>query len=172
MPRSAVANPNADPPLRTTASMRATRRSGDSRSHSRVAGAPPRTSPDATVPAGNRATVHPVFATGSVQCPTRTPGMSVITEVDARHAGADAAHDLIGNGVDAIGPLLGRDLVRALAPDEHDLVAGRPGAPERPAPVPARHVGVGPAVDHDLVHRDGACDRLAAAADEDLAAGE
>src|SRR3954462_11751639 len=158
MTPSAVANPNADPPLRATASMRATRRSGDSRSHSRVAGAPPRTSPDATVPAGNRATVHPVFATGSVQCPTRTPGMSVITEVDARHAGTDAAHDLIGNGVDAIGPLLGRDLVSALAPKEHDLVAGR-------------HVGVGPAVDHDLVHRDGAGDRLAAGAAEGLGLG-
>ena len=37
-------------------------RSGASRSNSRVAGAPPRTSPDATVPSGNSTTVQPVRA--------------------------------------------------------------------------------------------------------------
>jgi L-aminopeptidase/D-esterase-like protein len=43
-----------------------------------LAGAPPRTSPEATTPSGNSTTVHPVRATGSVQCPTRTPATSVI----------------------------------------------------------------------------------------------
>src|SRR5881409_1201826 len=124
MTPSAVARPKAEPPLSATASMRATRRSGSSRSHSRVAGAPPRTSPDATVPAGSKQTVQPVRATGSVQCPTRTPGMSVITgwpspEIHARHAGADATHHFVGDGVEAIGPLLGRDLLVALAADQH-----------------------------------------------------
>ena len=49
-----------------------------------LTGTPPRTSPDATVPAGSSATVHPVRATGSVQCPTRTPATSVITAVCGR----------------------------------------------------------------------------------------
>ena len=76
---SAAASPNAEPPVSTTASSRSTMRSGASRSNSRVAGAPPRTSPDAVVPSGNRITVQPVCASGCVQWPTRTPGMSVIT---------------------------------------------------------------------------------------------
>ena len=33
----------------------------------------------ATVPSGNSTTVQPVRATASVQCPTRSPGTSVIT---------------------------------------------------------------------------------------------
>ena len=74
---SADARPNAEPPVSTTASMRATVRDGSSSAISRAAGAPPRTSPDATVPSGNSTTVQPVRATSSVQCPTRTPSMSV-----------------------------------------------------------------------------------------------
>ena len=41
-------------------------RSGSSRSNSRVAGAPPRTSPGVTVPSGNSTTVQPVAAAALV----------------------------------------------------------------------------------------------------------
>ena len=40
-------------------------RVGSRRANSRVAGAPPRTSPDATVPSGNTTTVQPVWLAGS-----------------------------------------------------------------------------------------------------------
>ena len=51
--------PERTPPENTTASTRVTVRAGSSRSISRVAGAPPRTSPEPTVPAGNNNTVTP-----------------------------------------------------------------------------------------------------------------
>ena len=57
---SAAASPKAEPPARTIASMRVTVREGSSRSISRVAGAPPRTSPDPTEPDANNMTVTPV----------------------------------------------------------------------------------------------------------------
>ena len=66
---SAADSPNADPPESTTASTRSTRRVGSSSSNSRVAGAPPRTSPEAIVPGGGRITVTPVPAV--VQCPAQ-----------------------------------------------------------------------------------------------------
>ena len=50
---------------------------GSSSAISRVAGAPPRTSPEPTVPGGSSTTVTPVPS--PVQCPTRTPGTSEIT---------------------------------------------------------------------------------------------
>ena len=52
------------------------RRTGSSSSNSREAGEPPRISPDAVAPSGSRTTVHPVRASGSVQCPTVTPSTS------------------------------------------------------------------------------------------------
>ena len=85
---SAAASPKADPPDSTTASSRATVRVGASSSNSRVAGAPPRTSPDAVVPSGNRTTVQPVRATRSLQWPTRTPSTSVITSRPSGGSGA------------------------------------------------------------------------------------
>jgi len=81
---SQAASPNAEPPVSTSASSRATRRWGSRRAHSRVAGDPPRTSPEATVPAGKSTTVQPVAARASVQCPTRTPATSVITRAWTR----------------------------------------------------------------------------------------
>src|SRR5437879_4976894 len=134
---SQAANPKADPPDSTTASSLATSLSGASSSHSRVAGAPPRTSPDATVPSGKSTTVHPVDAASSVQWPTRTPGISVI-DMDARHPRADPGHDLVGDRADALGPLVGRDPLAPLHPDQHHLVATGDG--------------VGSAIDHELVH--------------------
>src|SRR5579872_76042 len=71
------AKPNADPPVSTTAFTSDTVLLGSSSAHSRVPGAPPRTSPDATVPDGNSTTVHPVRPAASLQCPTRTPATSV-----------------------------------------------------------------------------------------------
>ncbi len=73
---SAAASPKAEPPERTTASTRSTSRVGSRRAVSRVAGAPPRTSPEPTVPDGAQTTVTPV--SGPVQCPTRMPGTVVI----------------------------------------------------------------------------------------------
>src|SRR5690606_32976324 len=154
-----ASSPNADPPLRTTASTCWTIRSGSSSANSRVAGAPPRTSPDATVPSGRTTTVHPVRATGSVQWPTRMPGTSVSTTSAvpaALDAGADAAHDLVGDRAERRGPVGRTDALAALLADEHDVVA---------------HLDVVvAAVDHQLVHRDRADDRVASAADEHLAA--
>ena len=76
---SAADNPKAEPPVSSTASSRSTVRPGSRSESSRLAGAPPRTSADATVPSGRSTTVQPVAAVGSVQCPTRTPSTSVIT---------------------------------------------------------------------------------------------
>ena len=59
--------PNAEPPDITTASIFSTVRSGASNSNSRVAGAPPLTSPEATTLLGNLITVQPVSASVSVQ---------------------------------------------------------------------------------------------------------
>src|SRR5438067_9302552 len=153
---SQAANPNADPPDRTTASSLATSLSGESSSHSRVAGAPPRTSPDATVPSGKSTTVHPVDATSSVQWPTRTPGISVI-DMDARHARADPGHDLVGDRAHPLRPLVGGDALAPLRTDQHDLVT-------------TGH-GVRSAIDHQLIHGDGPGDWPAAPADERFGAG-
>src|SRR5450755_448415 len=68
---SAADNPKADPPARTIASTRSTVREGSSRSVSRVAGAPPRTSPEPTEPEENSITVTPVPI--PVTWPMRTP---------------------------------------------------------------------------------------------------
>src|SRR5205823_1256797 len=64
-----------------------------------------------------------------------------------------------GDGVERRGPVLGGDLLVALAADEDDLVTGS-------------HVAVGAAVDHELVHRHRAGDRVAAAADQHFTADE
>src|SRR6266511_778443 len=74
---SAAARPNALPPVSRTAWTSWTSMPGRRRSVSRVPGAPPRTSPDPTVPGGHSTTVHPVSPSRSVQLPTRIPGTSV-----------------------------------------------------------------------------------------------
>ena len=61
---SAAASPNAEPPVEHDRVEPATSRAGSSSANSRVAGAPPRTSPDATVPSGNSTTVQPVRGRG------------------------------------------------------------------------------------------------------------
>src|SRR5579884_590037 len=163
---SQAANPKAEPPVSTTASTRCTRRSGERRSHSRVPGAPPLTSPEATAPSGSSTTVHPVRARASVQWPTRTPGTSVSTGagaggapgVAAGHPGAQRRDHLVADGSEEPGPVLRRHRFVALPADEHDLVADG-------------HVGARAAVDHELVHGDHASDRPPPAAHEDGAAG-
>src|SRR4051812_41123783 len=82
----------------------------------------------------------------------RRPGRGRRADQPARHARADATHDLVADGAEVAGPLLGRDPLVVLAPDQHDLVT-------------APHVVVA-AVDHQLVHRDAADDAAPAAADQ------
>src|SRR5690606_41782394 len=143
---AAGAGPNAEPPVSTTAPSRVTVRVGSSSAVSRAAGAPPRTSPEATVPSGSSTTVQPVRARRSVQCPTRTPGTSVITlrsppsPVAARDPRADRADDLVGDRPEPARPLARRDPLLALGAEQHD-------------PVAHRHVALRTAVDHELVHR-------------------
>src|SRR6185295_6283095 len=140
MTPSAAANPKADPPVSTTASTRSTNRVGSSRAVSRVAGAPPRTSPDPTVPEGAHTTVTPV--SGPVQCPTRIPGTAVINspEVSAGNPFPDAAAHLVGDGAELLGPLAGGDLLVVLPPEEDHLGADLDGV----------GVGTRPQVDHEL----------------------
>ena len=86
MPRSssqritpdAASSPNALPPPSNTACTCSTLFSGDSRSVSRVPGAPPRTSTPATAPAPHSTTLQPVGRRGSVKWPTVRPAMSQI----------------------------------------------------------------------------------------------
>src|SRR5262245_51913810 len=104
---------------------------GRRRSVSRVPGAPPRTTPDATVPGGGSTTVHPVSPTGSVQWPTRMPGTRVIiggwvstsrVNVAARDPGAHSADDLVADGSGVARELGGRDLLAALRAEQDHLV--------------------------------------------------
>ena len=64
MTPDAASRPKALPPLSSSAVTSATEASGPSRSVSRVAGPPPRTSTAPTVPGGGRITVQPVPAAG------------------------------------------------------------------------------------------------------------
>ena len=116
--------------MSTTASTCSTSRCGSSSAVSRLAGAPPRTSPDATVPSGTVTTVTPVPS--PVQWPTPMPGTSVIRrrppagrarrgraeqraagpEPPQRRAGAEVACELRDERVDLVGAL------------EHEHVAG------------------------------------------------
>src|SRR5690606_2923255 len=77
--------------------------------------------------------------------------------VAARNAGVEAGQDLVGDGAGSPGHLLHRDRLVAVGPDQHDLVL-----------VPR---AVAPDIDHELVHADASCHPMAAAMDEDLAAG-
>src|SRR5262249_55417666 len=104
---SAAASPKALPPVSRIAFASCTSMPGRSRSVSRVPGAPPRTTPDPTVPGGGRTTVQPVMPAASVQCPTRIPGTRVITDassgssalnVPARDPGAHPGDDLVADG--------------------------------------------------------------------------
>src|SRR5258706_12571183 len=70
----AAARQKADPRASKTASRRLEVKVGSRSANSRVAGAPPRTSPDPTVPAGATITVTPVAR--PVQCPTRRPSIT------------------------------------------------------------------------------------------------
>src|SRR6266516_6687803 len=75
----AASSPKALPPVRTMAWTFSTMCIGCSRSVSRVAGAPPRTSTPPTAGVSQRMTVQPVPASRLVSCPTRMPGMSVMS---------------------------------------------------------------------------------------------
>src|SRR5438874_3111416 len=75
----AASSPKALPPVRTMAWTSSTMCNGCSRSVSRVAGAPPRTSTPPTAGVSQRITVQPVPASRLVSCPTRIPGMSVMS---------------------------------------------------------------------------------------------
>ena len=68
-----ASSPNAEPPDSTTAFTWSTVSSGLSRSVSRDAGAPPRTSTPPVAPFGHTITVHPVSPSRSVQWPKRNP---------------------------------------------------------------------------------------------------
>ena len=70
----------------------------------------------------------------------------------------DAGDDLVGDGAEVVGPLQRGDLVVALAPEEHDFVAGFD-----------RRITD---VDHELVHRHDPGDRVPAATDQHFPAGE
>ena len=127
---SAAASPNAEPPVSTTASTCSTSRCGSSSAISRLAGAPPRTSPDPTVPAGTSDDGDAGAVAGPV--PDPMPGTSVIRrrpprgergtdapssaptgpEAPQRRAGADVACELGDERVDLVGAL------------EHEHVAG------------------------------------------------
>src|SRR5207302_7302157 len=74
----AASSPKALPPVRTMAWTSSTMCNGCSRSVSRVAGAPPRTSTPPIAVVSQSMTVQPVPASRLVSCPTRMPGMSVI----------------------------------------------------------------------------------------------
>src|SRR5690606_12476312 len=79
MTPAAAARPKALPPVSRMAWIRSTRESGRSKSVSRVPGAGPRTSTQATAPSGgNSTTVQPVIPTGSPAWPTCTPGTWVM----------------------------------------------------------------------------------------------
>ena len=88
--------------------------------------------------------------------PWRPPRAPAHGEVHPRHAGPDPAHDRVRDGAHRPRPRRGGDLLVALAPDQHDLVADLD-----------REVAD---VEHQLVHRDGARDRAAPAAHDRLAA--
>ena len=80
----AASSPKALPPVSSTACTRSTSPPGRSRSVSRVPGAPPRTSADATAPSGQRTTVQPVAACWSVQWPTSSASTAVIERFSRR----------------------------------------------------------------------------------------
>ena len=71
----AASRPKAEPPERQTACTTSTVFSGRSRSVSREAGAPPRTSTPPVAPCSATMTVHPVAASRFVKWPIRKPSM-------------------------------------------------------------------------------------------------
>src|SRR5665811_1308381 len=73
-----------------------------------------------------------------------------------RDPGGDPAHDLVADGVQALGPLLGADAIVALSAQEHDLVANRNL--------------IVTAVHHELVHGDHTHDAATTPADQHLPA--
>ncbi len=72
-----------------------------------------------------------------------------------RHTRADGTHDLIGDGADQACPIIGRHLLVALSADQHHLVTHADGV--------VTHVY------DDLVHGDGAGQRVPPPTDEHLA---
>src|SRR5919106_1403082 len=156
-------------PVPSTAFTSCTSMPGRSRSVSRVPGAPPRTSPDPTVPGGQSTTVHPVRPTGSVQWPTRIPSTAVITRPAPGAVGQDApshrppvlprdpmahsAHHLVPDGSVPRGHLVGGDLLIVLPAEEDHLV------PHLDVVVAAIHRG--------LIHGHGSGDRVSLSSDED-----
>ena len=74
----------------------------------------------------------------------------------AAHARRQAARDLVVDRADALRELLDRDALAC------------PASPISTAGAPGVHVGVGSEVDRDVVHADGADERVAPPADQDL----
>ena len=70
----------------------------------------------------------------------------------ALQTAGDTAYDLVSDGVERCGPVVGRDGVRTLRADEHSLVAARG--------VHAGHIH------HELIHRHAPKDRAALSSDE------
>src|SRR3990170_1397955 len=154
-PPPAASRPNSEPPESTTASMLVTVISGSSRAVSRLPGAPPRVTPDATFAWSKTTTVTPVATRASCAWPTRMPARSVIRLRRALKAipplqaalaqlGAQAAHRQRGSGVENEGGSpraasreqfaclsvldVGDFAVGALLPGVHHVV-GAPGGP-------------------------------------------
>src|SRR5712691_2150507 len=75
----AASSPKALPPVSKMALTPPIRFMGRSKSVSRVAGAPPRTSTPPAAGVSHKITVQPVPASRLVSCPTRMPGTSVIS---------------------------------------------------------------------------------------------
>src|SRR3954471_8142997 len=75
---------------------------------------------------------------------------------DAGHAVAHTAQHFVGDGVTALGPLPRGDGLVTLRTDEDDFVTDS-------------DIGVGPTIDHDLIHGDRAGDGPALSTDEDTA---
>src|SRR5690606_25391836 len=95
-------------------------------------------------------------STGSDATSETAPDVGASGHVDAGDPRADRAHDLVADRAEPVGPVLGADLLVALAAQQHDLVADRD-----------RQIAD---VDHQLVHRDDAHDRAAASADQHVGA--
>ena len=82
-----------------------------------------------------------------------------------RYSHADAGGDLVRDRAEARRPLLGRDLLGTLSPEQHHRITHR-------NLVTHRRLVAHPQVNHQLVHRDGAGDREAVTSDEHLSARE
>ena len=74
--------------------------------------------------------------------------------LDSRNPLADAAHDLVPDRSEPIGPVLDANVLVALLADQHGVVTDG-------------DIGISD-VDHQLIHRDDADDRMPMPTDQDL----